>query len=220
VVPLGQTASLEEVRVVVREQQVAWPPAAGRLAALHRAVLVSTLVVGALGGMAVWRAVDRLDEEWARHAVVQGEMADVEAVIRARLDETVGVTGLDSAFPTDDTELQTKLDDLRAWAGLADDDGLADEVTRRDAELIEAAEASGAVDERLLYRLESALRELDRATVRPAAADAHTARDSARRTVVVVLVLAAGVGCAVTWLGRIRRTQDSPVTEERARRQG
>jgi hypothetical protein len=150
-VSLGQTGRrLEEVRVVVRERQAAWPLSAGRLAALHRAVLVSTVVVGALGGMAVWRTVDRLDEEWARHAVVRGEMADVEAVIRARLDETVGLTGLDS---------------------------------------------------------------------RPAADDAHTAHDSARRTVVVVLVLAAGLGCAVTWLGRIRRPQDSPASEERTRRQ-
>jgi hypothetical protein len=194
------------VPVAVREQEAAGPVTAGRLAALHRAAPAAVLVVGALGGMAVWRAVDRLDEEWARHAVVQGEMADLETVIGARLDEAVGMTGLDSGAPTGDTELRAQLDDLLAWVGVADDGYLADEVTSREAELIEDAEASGAVDERLLYRLESALRELERAKVRPAASDAHAAHDTARLTVVVVLVLAAGLGGSAVWLGRILRT--------------
>jgi hypothetical protein len=192
--------------VAVREHRAALPVTAGRLAAVHRAVLVAVLIVGVVGGMAVWRAVDRLDEEWARHAVVQGEMADLEAVIRARLDETVGMTGLDSGAPTGDTELQAQIDDLLAWAGVADHGDLTDHVTSREAELVEATEARGAVDERLLSRLDSALRELERATVRPAADDAHAAHDSARRTVVVVLVLTAGLGGAAAWLGRTLRT--------------
>jgi hypothetical protein len=208
---------LEEVRVAVREQRAALP-VAGRLAAVHRVVLVAILVIGVLGGVAVWGAVDRLDEAWARHAVVQGEMADLEAVIGARLDETVGVTGLNSGWSTDDTEVRAQLDDLLAWAGVADGGDLGEEVTGSEAELIEAAEVSGAVDERLLYRLESALRELDGATVRPAADDAQAAHDSARRTVVVVLVPVAGLGCAAAWLGRIHRTQNPPPGEGAPRR--
>jgi hypothetical protein len=205
--------------VAVREHQAvrALPTAAGRLAALRRVVLALAVITAALGGVAVWRAIDRLDDEWARHAVVQGEMADLERVIGARLDEAVGVAGLSSGAPTNDTELQAQLDDLVTWAGVTDEGDLRDEVTTREAELTEATRASGAVDERLLFGLESALRELDRTTVRRAVDAAHAAHDTARRTLVIVVVLSAGLGCAATWVGHILRTRYPPAGNETTR---
>jgi hypothetical protein len=205
--------------VAVREHQVAraLPMAAGRLAALRRVVLALAVITAALGGVAVWRAIDRLDDEWARHAVVQGEMADLERVIGARLDDAVGVAGLDSGALTDDTDLQAQLDDLVAWAQVTDEGDLVEEVTTREAELIEATRASGAVDERLLFGLESALRELDGMTVRPAADAAHAAHDTARRTLVIVVVLSGGLGCAAAWLGRILRRRNPPAGNEATR---
>lgn len=127
--------------MAVREQEQAQPAeraAARRLGVLRQAALASTLLVGVLGGVAVWRAVDRLD----------------------------------------------------------------------------AAEASGAVDERLLSRLESTLRELDREVTRPTSEAAQAAHDDARYTVVVVVVLSAGLGGAAAWLGRRLRPQEAPAGNE------
>ena len=186
---------------------------ARRLGVLHQAALASALLVGVLGGVAVWRAVDRLDDAWGRHAVVQGEMADLEAVIGARLNEAVGVVGLDSGFPTDDLELQAQLDDVFDGAGTSDA-ALGEEVITREAELVDAAEANGAVDERLLFRLESTLRELDRQVTRPTGDAAQAAHDASRRTVVVVVVLSAGLGGAAAWFGRMRRAQETRAGNE------
>jgi hypothetical protein len=173
-------------------------------------VVACGLLVVAAGGVAIWRSVDRLDEAWARHTVVQGEMTDLEAMIGARLDEAVGVVGLDSSAPTSDADLQAQLGDLFDWAGVHDD-GLGDEVMALERELFEAAEASGTVDERRLARLESALRDLDRRTVQPTNDAARAAHDTARRTIAVVLVLLAGSLGAAAWLHRIRRpTGTSP----------
>jgi hypothetical protein len=174
------------------------------LEVVRRVVLVCCLLAGVLGGMAVWRAVDRLDEAWARHAVVRGEMADVEGIIDARLDAAVGVVGLDSGFPTGDDDLEAQLDDLFEWAEVQPD-GLRDDVTSRERELTEVAEANGAVDERRLVRLESALRELDRQVVRPTADAAQAAHQTARRTVLVVAASLAGLLGAAAWLGRRQR---------------
>ena len=202
--------------MAVREQEQAQPAeraAARRLGVLRQAALASTLLVGVLGGVAVWRAVDRLDDAWGRHAVVQGEMADLKAVIGARLNEAVGVVGLDSGSPTDDPELQAQLDEVFEWAGTRDA-ALGEDVIAREAELVDAAEASGAVDERLLSRLESTLRELDREVTRPTSEAAQAAHDDARYTVVVVVVLSAGLGGAAAWLGRRLRAQEAPAGNE------
>lgn len=91
----------------------------------------------------MWGAVDRLDDRWARHAVVQGEVADVRSVIGARLAEAVGVSGLDASFPTGETDLQAQIDDLLTWAEVSDDDGLTDLVITREADLVEAGHEAG-----------------------------------------------------------------------------
>lgn len=194
--------------MAVRQRQPVPRAGTERLALLRRVVLVCGLLAGALGGMAVWRAVGRLDEAWVRHAVVRGDRADLKAIIGARLDEAVGVVGLDSGFPTGGTDLAAQLDELLDRAEVRDD-GLRDEITAREQELVDGVEASGAVDERRLVRLESALRELDRRVLRPTADAVQAAHHTARRTVIVVLVLLAGLSGAAAWLGRILRTADT-----------
>lgn len=169
---------------------------------LRRAVVAAAVVGAVVGAVAVWVAVDRLDDRWARHAVVQGEMADVRSIIGARLDEAVGVSGLDTSFPTGDTDLQAQIDDLLTWAEVSDDDGLTDVVLTREADLVEATTASGSLDERLLVPLETALRELDRATVRPTADAAQAAGDTARRTLLIALAVPAALAALALWLGR------------------
>lgn len=169
---------------------------------LRRAIVALAVVGAVVGAVAVWRAVDRLDDRWARHAVVQGEMADVRSVVGARLDEAAGVAGLDSSFPTADTDLQAQIDDLLAWAEVSDDDGLTDVVVTREADLVEATTAGGSVDERLLVPLEGALRDLDRATVRATADAARAAGDTARRTLLVALAVPAALAVLAVGLGR------------------
>jgi hypothetical protein len=169
---------------------------------LRRAVMASAVVTAVVGTLAVWGAVDRLGDRWARHAVVQGEMADVRSVIGARLDEAVGVAGLDASFPTGDTDLQAQIDEVLTWAEVSDDDGLTNVVITPEADLVEATTASGSVDERLLVPLEIALRELDRATVRPTADAAQAAGDTARRTLLIALAVPAALAALAIWLGR------------------
>lgn len=182
---------------------------------LLRLAIVSGLVVTVLGGGAVWRAVDRLDEAWARYVVVQGEMQDLRAILGARLDEAGGQTGLDLGTPTTDEALQDQFDELFEWAEVEATD-IEDVVDARESDVLDSAGSDGVADEQLITGLDSALRDLDREVVRPVSNAAHDERDTARATVVVVFVLSAALWGAVALFAR-RATRRNPTSAPRLR---
>jgi len=131
-------------------------------------------------------------------------MMDLEAIIDARLDEAVGVAGLRSGAPTGDDDLEAQLEDLYDWAGASADE-LAGEVVAREGDVVGAAETTGAVDERRLVRLDSAMRGLDRRLVDPTEDAARAAHDTARRTLVAVIAAVTGLAGVAAWLGHALR---------------
>jgi hypothetical protein len=171
---------------------------------LQRGIVGLALLATVVGGAFILRAVDRLDEAWARDVVVHGEMADLEAIVRARLDEASGGAGIDGRSRTSDADLRAQLDELISWAD-ADAADLVEVVLAREGELREDVEATGEVDERLLVGVHSALRELDREVVRPVGERARAEHDTARRTVIGVLLALSVLWVAALFLsGRLR----------------
>jgi hypothetical protein len=164
---------------------------------VQRGIVGLVLLATVVAGVFVLGAVDRLDEAWARDVVVHGEMADLEAIVRARLDEASGGAGIDGRSPTSDADLRAQLDELIRWAD-ADAADLVEVVLARESELREDVAATGEVDERLLVGVDRALRELDREVVRPVGERARAEHDTARRTVIGVLL-----ALSVLWIAAL-----------------
>lgn len=167
-------------------------------------VVVVGLVVTVVGGVVTWRAVERLDDAHTRAATARNDMASVRAFLSARLDEAADRVGLESSASTDDEVLRDYLSGLAAVAEETGNDAgaLVEDVLAREADLLEDTAADGAPDERLLFSLESGLRELERASVRAAADDADAAGAAARRTVVAAFALSAVLWSAAAVLAR------------------
>jgi len=169
---------------------------------------LAAAVVAVVGGLGVWRAVERLDHAWRRLTVVDDRIAAVDAHIDARIEQALGSAGPNTAalVPEDASRRRLRAD----LAGLAAAGGAgpsrAQEVEQLADTVVAGAKTHRTVDDADLFALVEAKDALSGQALQTAGHDVDTAHSAARRTVALVAglvaALAAAAAVAARWPAR------------------